>query len=113
MYRGGGGGSSLHSNHIPQERVCGVDQWRGTSQEGLGLVPGDLVRVGSTFSFEDGYLCVVLGVREVVYETDTLTNLTFLHPVEGVVERALVYFNGDVFVGMRRIRQLQCKPEGD
>jgi hypothetical protein len=69
------------------------------------LSPGDMIRF-----FAHPHVCLVLGVRVERYEGEFTseggedeTIIKYLHPLSGVLERSLVYFNGRMYVGMKEV----------
>lgn len=55
-------------------------------------------------SVYDGDVCLTLDIHKEEFQIDVIEEIiVYLHPKEGILERSLMKFNGELFVGMKKI----------
>ena len=72
------------------------------------MKPGDLFLLPKELRFHDrNDLCLVLSIHTESLEGELERFVRYLHPTAGILERSYISFNGELYIGMRKVTLVQ------
>lgn len=75
------------------------------------MKPGDLFALPRELRFSDrNDLCLVLSIHTESLEGELERFVRYLHPTAGILERSYISFNGELYIGMRKVTLVQSSP---
>jgi hypothetical protein len=75
------------------------------------MKPGDLFFHEVKLNHNDSpTLCLVLSTHAESHEGELERFVRYLHPTAGILERSYIFFNGETYIGMRKVTLVQSSP---
>lgn len=75
------------------------------------MKPGDLFLLPKELRFSDrNDLCLVLSIHTESLDGELERFVRYLHPSAGILERSYIFFNGETYIGMRKVTLVQSTP---
>jgi len=77
------------------------------------MKPGDLFSIARDLRPPGQHLCdlcLVLSIHTESLEGELERFVRYLHPSAGILERSYISFNGELYIGMRKVTLVQSSP---